>query len=150
VLPHLGELPHAPENMLDGSRPCYRVYTCKGGGRFALGALEPKFWQQFCAAVRRPDWEERGMDPALAPEVDALFATRTREDWDAELCKADCCGEMVLEPAELREHPLFKDLYAGDLPRTFPALVPTEALPTRPAPERGQHTAEVLREWCAG
>lgn len=147
LLPHLGELPHAPENMLDGSRPCYRVYACKGGGRYSLGALEPKFWERFCAAVGRPQWEDRAMDPSLAAEVDALFATRTREEWDAALRKADCCGEMVLEPAELREHPIFGDLYVAELPRTFPALVPTEALPTPPAPERGQHTAEVLREW---
>ena len=149
LLPHLGELPQAPENVLDGSRPCYRVYACKGGGRYSLGALEPKFWERFCAAAGRPQWEDRGMDPSLAAEVDALFATRTREEWDAALRKADCCGEMVLEPAELREHPIFGDLYVAELPRTFPALVPTEALPARPAPERGQHTAEVLREWAA-
>jgi crotonobetainyl-CoA:carnitine CoA-transferase CaiB-like acyl-CoA transferase len=149
LVPHLGELPDAPQNMLDGSRPCYRVYACRGGGRYALGALEPKFWQRFCDAVGRPDWADKAMDPSLAPEVDALFTTRTREEWDAALRKADCCGEMVLEPAELRSHPLFSELYVGDLPRTFPALVPTEALPARPAPERGQHTAEVLREWSS-
>ena len=150
LLPHLGELPDAPENMLDGSRPCYRVYACKAGGRYALGALEPKFWQRFCEAVSRPDWMDRAMDPSLSPEVDACFAARTREEWDAALRKADCCGEMVLEPSELRDHPLFAGLYAGDLPRTFPALVPTDSLPTRAAPGRGEHTTEVLREWVAG
>jgi crotonobetainyl-CoA:carnitine CoA-transferase CaiB-like acyl-CoA transferase len=149
LLPHLGEGAHPPENMLDGSRPCYRVYACKGGGWYALGALEPKFWERFCAAVGRPQWEDRAMDAALAGEADALFATRTREEWDAALRNADCCGEVVLEPAELREHALFKDLYVGELPRTFPALAPTQTLPTRPAPERGQHTAEVLGEWCS-
>jgi len=148
LLPHLGELPDAPENMLDGSRPCYRVYACKGGGRYALGALEPKFWQRFCDAVGRPEWADRAADPSLAREVDALFATRTREEWDAALRKADCCGEVVLEPSELRNHPLFADLYAGDLPRTFPALVPTSDLPRREAPSRGAHTAEVFREWA--
>jgi alpha-methylacyl-CoA racemase len=149
LLPHLGELPNAPENVLAGSRPCYRVYVCKDGGRYALGALEPKFWQRFCDAVGRPDWADRSMDLSLAGDVDALFATRTREDWDAALRRADCCGEMVLEPAELREHPLFTDLYAGDLPRTFPALVPTPDLPRGRPPERGEHTAEVLGEWSA-
>ena len=148
LLPHLGELPDAPENILDGSRPCYRVYACKGGGRFALGALEPKFWQSFCAAVGRPEWADRGMDPSVAREADALFITRTREEWDATLRKSDCCGEMVLEPAELRDHPLFADLHAGDLPRTFPSLVPTSDLPRQEAPSRGAHTAEVFREWA--
>jgi alpha-methylacyl-CoA racemase len=149
LLPHLGELPDAPENMLDGSRPCYRVYGCKDGGRYALGALEPKFWQRFCDAVGRAAWVDRGFDRALVPEVDALFATRTREEWDVFLCSADCCGEPVLEPSELRGHPVFAELFAGDLPRTYPALVATADLPVRPAPASGEHAAEVLREWSA-
>jgi len=149
LLPHLGELPDAPANTLDGSRPCYRVYACKGGSAYALGALEPKFWQRFCAAVERPAWVDRAFDSSLVDEVDALFATRTREEWDEFLCAADCCGVPVLTPAELSQHPLFTGLFAGDLPRTYPALVPTADLPVRRAPARGEHTEEVLREWTA-
>jgi len=153
LLPHLGEVSlrggaSGSENVLDGSRPCYRVYACKDGGAYALGALESKFWEPFCNAVGRGDWIERGFDVSLAPVVDALFATRTREEWDALLRPADCCGEPVLTPSELRGHPLFEQLFAGDLPRTFPALVSTADLPVRPAPARGQHTLEVLREWA--
>lgn len=134
-------------HILDGSRPCYRVYACAGGGGYALGALEPKFWERFCAAVSRSEWGGRGFDAELVPEVERLFAQRTREEWDALLRPADCCGEPVLEPRELRAHPLLRDLFVGDLPRTFPALAPADALPRSPAPELGQHTAEVLREW---
>lgn len=150
LLPHLGELPDAPENTLDGSRPCYRVYACKDGGAFAVGALEPKFWQRFCTAVGRPEWADRALDPSLVPEIDALFGSRTRQEWDALLRPADCCAEPVLTPSELRGHPLFSELFAGGLPRTFPALVPTGEIPRRPAPSRGQHTAEVLDEWTPG
>ena len=81
--------------------------------------------------------------------MDALFATRTREEWDVFLCSADCCGEPVLEPAELRDHPVFGDLFLGDLPRTYPPLVATADLPSGPPPARGEHTEEVLREWSA-
>ncbi len=144
LLPHLGE----PLNILDGTRPCYRVYACARGS-YALGALEPKFWSRFCAAIARPEWEQRGFDFDLVPLVDALFATRTRDEWDALLDGIDCCGAPVLEALELRTHPLFEEraLFAGDLLRTFPALVPTAELPRAPAPSRGQHTAEVLLEW---
>lgn len=149
LLPHLGEPPEMP-NVLDGTRPCYRVYACSEGA-YALGALEPKFWHRFCEAVERPLWAERGFDLALTPEVDALFSSRSRSEWDALLRAADCCGEPVLEVSELRGHPLFaaRELYTGDLPRTFPALVPTQDLPRARAPERGEHTAAVLREWSA-
>jgi crotonobetainyl-CoA:carnitine CoA-transferase CaiB-like acyl-CoA transferase len=136
-------------NVLDGTRPCYRVYACKEG-RFALGALEPKFWHRFCAAVSRPDWTDRAFDATLSQDVDALFAERSRDEWDALLRSADCCGEPVLELAELRRHPFFAGHFVGELLRTFPALTPTESLPTRRAPARGEHTAEVLREWSSG
>lgn len=146
VLPHVED----PSGMLDGSRPCYRMYACARGA-YALGALEPKFWQRFCARVERPQWVSRAFDATLTPEVDALFASRARDEWDALLREVDCCGEPVLEISELREHPLFaaRSLFAGDLPRTFPALVPTAALPRSPAPARGEHTAAVLREWSS-
>jgi alpha-methylacyl-CoA racemase len=149
LLAHLGELPDAPENILDGSHPCYRVYACKDGRRYALGALEPKFWRRFCEAAGRAAWVDRGLDRALVPEVDALFATRTCEEWDRVLCAVDCCGVPVVEPAELRDHPVFEDLLVGELPRTYPALVATADLPAGRAPTRGEHTEEVLREWSA-
>ena len=138
----------APEpNFLDGSRPCYRVYECAGGGLLALGALEPKFWQRFCAAVSRPAWADRGFDDALVLEVDALFATRTRDDWAALLRDADCCSEPALTLDELRSHPLFADAFVGGALRTYPALVPSDDLPSSPAPDQGAHTAQVLRDW---
>jgi alpha-methylacyl-CoA racemase len=150
LLPHLGEVAEevVPPNILDGSRPCYRVYACRGGGSYALGALEPKFWQRFCEAMLRPEWLGGAMDVGLVPLVDALFAERTREEWDAVLRPADCCGEPVLEPWELRGHPLFSEAFVGDLPRSYPALVPVGELPRSRAPLQGEHTAQILAEWA--
>ena len=146
LLPYLGESPQSGF-VLDGSRPCYRVYSCARGA-YALGALEPKFWLRFCEAVDRGEWAQRGFDEGLTPEVDALFAGKSRDEWDALLRGCDCCGEPVLEPSELRDHPLFaaRGLYAGGLPRTFPALC--AEVPLSPAPGRGEHTAAVLHDWA--
>ena len=137
----------ATSPLLDGSRPCYRVYACARGA-YALGALEPKFWQRFCTAVGHPDWTERAFDADLVPSVEALFRGRTRDEWDTLLRPADCCGEPVLEVSELRSHPLFEGAFAGDLLRTFPALAPDA--PRSPAPSQGEHsTAAVLRDWSS-
>ena len=38
-----------------GDHACYNVYRTKDGEHVALGALEPKFWLAFCAAVGRDD-----------------------------------------------------------------------------------------------
>ena len=134
-------------HILDGSRPCYRVYAC-AQGQYALGALEPKFWERFCAAVERPEWAERGFDASLVPEVEKLFASRSRDEWAAALSDADCCGEPVLELHELRAHPLFDEAFVSGALRTFPAVVPSAQLPRGEPPSRGQHTAEVLAEWA--
>jgi crotonobetainyl-CoA:carnitine CoA-transferase CaiB-like acyl-CoA transferase len=146
LLPHVGE----ELNVLDGTLPCYRVYACARGA-YALGALEPKFWLRFCEAVGRTDWSSRAFDRSLVPELDALFAARSRDEWAALLHPFDCCGEPVLEPSELRMHPLFeaREVFSGELLRTFPALVPTQDLPRTPPPALGEHTAAVLRDWVS-
>jgi alpha-methylacyl-CoA racemase len=113
----------------------------------ALGALEPKFWQRFCQAVREPSWVSRQFDLSLTASVDALMLSRTRDEWDAVLRPFDCCSEPVLELSELRSNPLMvgRELFLpGGLPRTVPALVPTSDLPVSPAPSLGQHTSELL------
>jgi crotonobetainyl-CoA:carnitine CoA-transferase CaiB-like acyl-CoA transferase len=158
LLPHLGavaagERP-APRgtDLLSGSHPCYRVYPCADGGAIAIGPLEPKFWERFCAAVDRPSWRGRPFDLSLVAEVEALFLTRTRGEWSALLGPVDCCAEPVLEPHELAGHPLHasRDLFveSGGLRhlRSQPALVPTAELPRGRAPGHGEQTEELLRE----
>src|SRR6267142_4254214 len=67
LLPRLAD--PSSEDVLRGDRPCYRVYACGGGGAIALGALDPKFWERFCAAVGRPEWEGQQFDPLLSPAL---------------------------------------------------------------------------------
>ena len=137
------------EDVLRGDRPCYRVYICRGGRAIALGALEPKFWHRFCAAVSRPQWEGRQFDASLCTAVDELFLERSLDEWAALLGPADCCAEPVLTVAELRAYPHHRarSLWlADDRPRTVPALVATEDLPALRAPLHGEHGSEVLRE----
>src|SRR3981081_2455256 len=43
------------DQRLAGRHACYRVYECKDGGFYSVGALEPKFWAALCIAVERPD-----------------------------------------------------------------------------------------------
>ncbi len=160
LLPHLGSLASGQppqergEDVLSGSMPCYRVYLCKDRRAMALGALEPKFWLRFCAAINQSDWEPRQFDRELTPQVDALFAGRTRDEWTALLGAADCCAEPVLEPRELESHPLHaaRDLFVRDanglsLLRSLPAFGAAATLPTQAAPTLGQQTHEVLAQW---
>ncbi len=101
----LAGLPEAPRGKapLGGALiACYRTYACADGD-VALGALEPKFWRNWCNGMERPDLMEHqyaspGSDPAT--EIEELFAERTRAEWRAFADQHDCCLEPVLSPAE--------------------------------------------------
>ncbi len=43
------------EIQLAGRYACYQVYSTKDGRHMSLGALEPKFWMNFCEAIGRKD-----------------------------------------------------------------------------------------------
>jgi alpha-methylacyl-CoA racemase len=91
-----GVVPRRGELELAGGLPCYRPYACADGW-VALGALEPKFWQAFCAGIGRDDLRDRQFDPGTAAELEAIFATRTRAEWAAFDDEHGCCLEPVLD-----------------------------------------------------
>ncbi len=145
--------------MLNGGAACYSVYRTRDGGFVAFAALEPKFFAAFCAAVGRPDLAARQTEGGGAgprAELEAIFASRTRGEWEAFAAEHDVCVAPVLEGDEPRRDPqlrargAFADVPAGAggaFPAvTSPVRIRGEAAPARPAPKLGQHTDEVLRE----
>jgi crotonobetainyl-CoA:carnitine CoA-transferase CaiB-like acyl-CoA transferase len=76
-----------------------------------LGALEPKFWQAFCRGVGREDLVEHHLDPAESDtqrELEAIFASRTRDEWTAFAGQHDCCLEPVLDLDEALDSELVR------------------------------------------
>lgn len=160
---HLDGQPIGPgTDELAGSRPCYRVYRCADGKQLAVGALEPKFWSALCTAIGVPHLISDGLatgdrGAAVIAELDALFGTRTRDDWVDHLADFDVCVEPVLQLDEVAEHPLathagwfgthgraegettWRHQYPN--PRLLPAAPPPAATP---APTLGADTRAVL------
>jgi crotonobetainyl-CoA:carnitine CoA-transferase CaiB-like acyl-CoA transferase len=147
--------------LLDGSRACYRVYRTKDGKHVAFGALEPKFFAGFCAAVERPDlaasqWDDGGRGPVA--ELEAIFAGRTRAEWAAFAERHDVCLAPVLEGDEPRQDPQLRARGAflevpapaegGAVPQVATPIRVRggDAIPLRPAPRAGEQTDEVLAE----
>lgn len=97
------------EGLINGGAAYYRIYRTKDRRFVALGALEPKFWQAFCAAAGRPDLAARHGDPlpqaSLIAETETLLASRSLAEWLAALESVDCCFEAVLGPDEVLDHP---------------------------------------------
>ena len=93
-----GRVPRRGELRLAGGLVCYRPYRC-ADGYVTLGALEPKFWAEFCRGVGREDLLGHAFDPPGSDAhraVGEIFAARTREEWRAFASEHDCCMEPVL------------------------------------------------------
>jgi alpha-methylacyl-CoA racemase len=143
------------DQRLGGRYPCYRVYACKDGGFYSVGALEPKFWATLCDTLERPDLLPlqfaEGENAAHAHEaMETVFLSRTRKEWELKLAGLDVCCEPVLELAEVASHPqvaaraLIASTQNGVEVR--PAIPLRADWRRRPAPKLGEHTAEILAE----
>jgi alpha-methylacyl-CoA racemase len=97
-------------NLLDGAAPFYTTYRCACGGHIAVGAIEPKCWAELLArlglapATMPPQLDRAGWPEARA-RLAAVFATKTRDEWAAELEGTDACAAPVLSIAEAPAHP---------------------------------------------
>lgn len=148
--------PRPGDTPLTGAYPWYDVYQTGDDRYLTLGALEPKFWQQFCEAVGRADLTDvHGThDPAeraaLREELTELFASRPRDEWLDRLGD-ETATAPVLTPAEAFEHPQVADRIVRR-PQSAPPRIGFPACgPDRPEaaeesiPNHGEHTDAVLR-----
>jgi len=131
-----GRPPVQRSGLLNGGAACYRVYETADGHRVTLGALEPKFWEAFCAAAARPEWQDRRDEPlpqeALISEVSAMFAGLTLAQCNERFASADCCyapvadlGEALRSP-HVRSRGLVRGPINGPWQALFPAVVDGE------------------------
>lgn len=143
-----GHIPPRGQTWLTGKLACYHIYETADGGYMALGALEPEFWQAFCRAVGRPDWQARQYDAdqeSLIAEVAALFRTQSRMHWTYLFAAYDCCCEPVLSLDEVFAHPQIvhrRLWHNGELAMPLGGWETSHS----PAPALGQHTSEILAE----
>jgi crotonobetainyl-CoA:carnitine CoA-transferase CaiB-like acyl-CoA transferase len=143
-------LPRRGAELLTGGMACYTVYQAGCGRYVSVAALEPKFWLAFNQALgRQADAAELLAPPEeqarIKAEVQALLGQRSWAEWAPRFAAADACVEPVLDMEEVRAHPLFaarRMFSAAGLLRTPCAAGDGDG----PAPQQGQHSAEILRE----
>ncbi|MBI3458105.1 MAG: CoA transferase [Candidatus Rokubacteria bacterium] len=155
-----GKLPARGEERLNGGWACYQAFETGDGRHVTLGALEPKFWANFCRLIGREDlvslqYAEGEARERAEAELRAIFRTKPRDEWVRLLQTEDVCAgpvltldEVVRDPQLIRrglfqaiEHPRL-----GRIPQLgFPAKL--SASPARmetAPPELGAHTDEIL------
>lgn len=100
-----GEVPGPGHNILTGRYACYDVYAGSDGRWLAVGAIEPAFYRNLCTAIGCEQWLDHQLDDAVQDQIRAdfaaAFATRTRDEWVAELGPADTCVSAVATVPEV-------------------------------------------------
>lgn len=104
-----GESTEWGTKVFSGKAAWYNIYQTKDGKYVSIGAVESKFWQQFCTRIGRPDfipihWEGEHQ-PAMKRILAEIMLTRTRDEWVAEFADLDICFTPVLSLDEVCEHP---------------------------------------------
>ncbi len=145
-------------NVLDGAAPWYRTYATRDGKSVAVGAIEGRFYRELVsrlglAGEDLPGQHDRAGWPELARRFAAVFATRTRSEWEAVFAGSDACVTPVLSLAEAPQHPhnrqrgTFFEQAGVVQPAPAPRFSTTPATPGAPPADPGADPAAVLGSW---
>jgi crotonobetainyl-CoA:carnitine CoA-transferase CaiB-like acyl-CoA transferase len=148
--------------------PLWNHYQCKDGRWIALAMLQSdRYWPDFARAIGRPELavDDRFKDgprrahnaEAAIAILDEVFATRTRDEWIAQLARSegDFIYTIVNGVDDLPEDPqVLANDYVTDFDHPVHGQTRVLGIPVRlsqtpgsirlAAPELGQHTEEVL------
>jgi alpha-methylacyl-CoA racemase len=121
----------------------------------AVGALEPQFYRELLDALglAPADWpqHDRSRWAELSGRLAAVFASRTRAEWERVFDGRDACVTPVLSlaeaanSAELRERGTFVDWDGVPQPAPAPRLS-ASAVVERPRSRRCGDTDEILAQ----
>jgi crotonobetainyl-CoA:carnitine CoA-transferase CaiB-like acyl-CoA transferase len=157
-----GALPNRGELVLNGGKACYEIYRTKDDRFISVGALEYKFWKNFCKVINKEELIDQLDEPLeqqriMKQEVQAVIQQKTLTEW-LELFKGiDTCVSPVLTPEEVTDHPQIKHRHMiedithpevgmmkqiGNPIKLSKSTVSTR----RHAPGLGEHTNEILKE----
>ena len=154
-----GKPPRRAGQVTNGGAPYYNAYECADGKWISLGVVEPRFWEELCRGLDRPDLlplQDRVEEyPRIQEEFTKAFRSRTRDEWWDHLKNFDICVAKVLDFEELEDDPqlqaraMILDVQdeAGQTYRQLASgfkLSDTPPTVRRLAPTRGAHTDEVL------
>jgi alpha-methylacyl-CoA racemase len=116
-------------NLLDGGAPFYAVYACADGRHIAVGAIEPHFFRSMLEALglsgdpRFASQYDQASWPSQKEVLEAIFLTRSRDEWAMVFKTIDACLTPVLDMTEAPTHPqlVFRGVFRSSEGRWTPA-----------------------------
>jgi len=97
-------------NLLDGGAPFYRCYQTADGQYLSVGPLEPQFFADVVKKLELPDTEcatqyDQTSWQDKHDRYQAIFQSKTRDEWMALFEGSDSCIAPVLDFNEVEKHP---------------------------------------------
>nr|WP_263326601.1 CaiB/BaiF CoA-transferase family protein [Neobacillus sp. Marseille-Q6967] len=153
ILPKRGEL------TLSGAKACYEVYQTSDQRYLSVGALEEKFWVEFCKGIEREDLIKflnapQEKQDELKIEIGNVIQRKTLEEWLDIFDNYDTCVAPVLTFEEMLEDPQIKN---RQMIQEVPGIdgkhigIPIKLSDTpgsirSKAPQLGEHNIEIFKE----
>jgi alpha-methylacyl-CoA racemase len=140
-------------NLLDTGAPFYDVYETSDGEHMAVGALEPKFYEELIRllGIEAPDRYDAANWPELRKVLIEAFARRTQAEWTEVFDHSDACVSPVLplgaDHAHLVARGTFTEKDGVRQPAPAPRFSRTPGELGEPPARPGQHTRAALTEW---
>ena len=146
------------KNRLDGGAFYYGSYECADGKHISLGSLEPQF---YALLLERCGIEDESFDEQLDQEawslkrqkMEAIFKTKTRDQWCELLEGTDVCFAPVLNLEEAPDHPhnkgrnTFVSFEGVTQPAPAPRFSRTQGAIQSSANLTGENSEEILEKW---
>jgi alpha-methylacyl-CoA racemase len=146
------------ENLLDTGAHFYNVYETADGKYISIGSIEPKFYAELLHLLGLkgedlPHQMDRKSWSEMRERLQALFKTKTRDEWCAIMEGTDACFTPVLSMDEVPNHPhnkargIFIEIDGVTQPGPAPRFSRTKPEIQGPPSKPGQHTNEALADW---
>jgi len=145
-------------NRLDGGAYYYGSYECKDGRHVSIGSLEPQFYALLLEKCEITDDSfkeqlDQGSWSIKREKMEAIFKTKTRDEWCEIMEGTDVCFAPVLDLEEAPDHPhnIARKTYVEFDGVTQPAPAPrfsrTQGDIQSSSAMAGEHTDEILEDW---
>ena len=146
--------------------PAANRYPCGDGKWIVLNTMGADSFQKLCHALDQPDWlkDPRFVDGSsryrhmaeLVGAIDDILGTRSRDEWGEVFDKAGLVWGPVLtldevsRDAQAEAIGMFPEIEHAELGRYRTVRIPmrfkdADVAPRGPAPQLGEHTAEILQ-----
>ena len=146
------------KNRLDGGAFYYGSYECADGKHISLGSLEPQFYALLLekCGIKDESFNEQ-LDQEVWPlkrqKMEAIFKTKTRNQWCEILEGTDVCFAPVLDLKEAPDHPhnkerkTFVNFEGITQPAPAPRFSRTQGTIQSSANLTGENSEEILEKW---